>query len=117
MFNQEFIDERYRQLLTERKELETSLEGVAEYDDDSQAYRPVKPDYGDSADADDYEADDFQEVMAKVARVNDVLKKIESALKKITAGTYGKCATCDKMMEEEHLKAVPWSESCPECAS
>jgi len=115
MLNAEFINERKEQLLAEEKEAKVSLEGIAKYDDEAGEYKAVKPNYGDLADADDFETDDFQEIMVTVDRANDVLKRIESALKRIEEGTYGKCAACDEMMNEEHLKAVPWSESCPEC--
>ena len=115
MLTPEFIEERKEQLLTEKKETEAGLANIAKYDDEAGKYRPIKPDYGNSADADDYETDDFQEIMVKVDRANNLLDKIDRALGRIEGGSYGICIKCNVLMKEELLKAMPWAESCPQC--
>lgn len=43
------------------------------------------------------------------------LLDIESAIKKIENGTYGKCEKCGKEISEERLKAYPEAKTCNEC--
>ncbi len=42
---------------------------------------------------------------------------IEKALKKIAAGTYGKCEVCGKPIEPARLEALPQARSCMTCKS
>ena len=37
-----------------------------------------------------------------------VIDAIESALRRIEKGTYGKCENCGKIIPEKRLKALPW---------
>ncbi len=45
----------------------------------------------------------------------DVLTKIDAALKKIEEGTYGTCESCGQPIGEERLEAMPWATLCIEC--
>jgi RNA polymerase-binding protein DksA len=42
----------------------------------------------------------------------DVLAKIEAALKRIDDGTYGTCENCGQPIGEERLEAMPWATLC-----
>jgi RNA polymerase-binding protein DksA len=42
----------------------------------------------------------------------DLLAKIEAALKRIDDGTYGTCASCGQPIGEERLEAMPWATLC-----
>jgi RNA polymerase-binding protein DksA len=44
-----------------------------------------------------------------------VLRQIDEALKRIEAGTYGKCGRCGREISEERLEAIPWTTLCIDC--
>jgi RNA polymerase-binding protein DksA len=44
-----------------------------------------------------------------------VLAAIDSALKRIDEGTYGKCVSCGDLIRYERLEATPWVSLCIDC--
>jgi DnaK suppressor protein len=45
----------------------------------------------------------------------DILKRIDGALDRIDAGTYGECVSCGKAVQQGRLEAVPWARHCIDC--
>ena len=45
------------------------------------------------------------------------LRKIQEAEKRVATGKYGKCAQCDGDISPQRLGAIPWTESCLDCAN
>jgi DnaK suppressor protein len=45
----------------------------------------------------------------------DVLRRIDAALDRMEAGTYGDCVHCKKKVQKGRLEAVPWARHCIEC--
>ena len=45
-----------------------------------------------------------------------VLAKIDAALRRIEDGTYGICTNCGRPIAEERLEARPWADLCIDCA-
>jgi DnaK suppressor protein len=45
------------------------------------------------------------------------LSQIEAALKRIDAGTFGRCQNCGKPIGAERLEAIPWAQDCVDCHS
>jgi len=45
----------------------------------------------------------------------DILKRIDVALDRIDAGTYGECLNCGKKVQQGRLTAVPWALHCIDC--
>jgi DnaK suppressor protein len=43
------------------------------------------------------------------------LVAIEAALRRIEAGTFGRCATCGLPIAPERLEALPWATDCVSC--
>ncbi len=43
------------------------------------------------------------------------LTQIVAALKRIEAGTFGRCQTCGKPIAPERLEALPWAQDCIDC--
>ena len=41
-----------------------------------------------------------------------LLSEVQAALKRIEAGTYGKCIVCGKEIPEKRLEALPWASRC-----
>ena len=46
-----------------------------------------------------------------------ILDAIESALRIIEKGSYGKCESCRKEITEKRLNAIPWVRYCIQCQS
>lgn len=44
------------------------------------------------------------------------LTEVEDALARLTAGRYGRCASCGDPVEELRLRALPWTRLCSRCA-
>ena len=98
MLNTEFIEEMKAKLLAERERLMSDLAGAP-------SHTEIGEDYDENAQ--EVEADD---VNANVrARVQSDMDKIEKALQKIDAGTYG---TDNDGVEisEERLRVIPWAD-------
>jgi DnaK suppressor protein len=45
----------------------------------------------------------------------DILKRIDAALDRIDAKTYGECQHCSKQVQPGRLNAVPWARYCIDC--
>jgi len=45
----------------------------------------------------------------------ELLAKIDAALRRIDAGTYGTCENCGEPIGEERLEAMPWATLCIDC--
>jgi len=43
--------------------------------------------------------------------------EISAALRRVEAGTFGKCESCDKQIAAERLKALPYTRYCVTCAA
>ena len=75
-------------------------------------------DFGSDVDSMDEETDEAEALanrLAIVQALKDELGEIEDALNRIEAGTYGKCAQCNKLIAKEVLDAAPESALCMDC--
>lgn len=45
----------------------------------------------------------------------EAVRRIDAALNRIDAGTYGSCDHCDKKVQIARLEAVPWARHCIDC--
>jgi DnaK suppressor protein len=45
----------------------------------------------------------------------DILRRIDAALDRIEAGSFGTCLHCGKKVQSGRLQAVPWARHCIEC--
>jgi RNA polymerase-binding protein DksA len=48
---------------------------------------------------------------------NELIEKIDAALGKISAGTYGECESCHAEIPGERLEALPFATMCASCAA
>ncbi len=71
----------------------------------------------DVRDAEEQSVDDFvQEVdLALMQMKSETLKKIEQALLRLEAGTYGRCQDCDAEIPAARLRALPFAALCRDC--
>ena len=73
------------------------------------------PDYGDSTEDNAVEVADYTKNLSFERGFEGDLRDVESALKRIEEGAYGKCKYCGKEIELERLKIRPESNSCVIC--
>jgi DnaK suppressor protein len=50
--------------------------------------------------------------LSLVGNAKDLIEKVERALARIDAGSYGRCEACGKPIEAERLDALPYATSC-----
>ncbi len=67
---------------------------------------------------DDYARNDYIElVLSELEDIEiEILRQIDAALERMKEGTYGLCEVCGKPIEEERLRAIPWTTYCKEHA-
>lgn len=56
-----------------------------------------------------------ERVLSLLENSRDLLEKVDRALEKIDAGTYGVCESCGKPIEAARLKALPHALLCISC--
>lgn len=111
--------ERFRKRLEEEKErLE---EQIADYERDLEEARLTESSSDRSPDPGNAEASSMKLEYAKELSIEqntlDLLSKVERALSRVDAGTYGICESCGNSIPVERLDVLPYSTLCVECAS
>ncbi len=98
MLSPEFIEEMRVKLLSEKERLTSEMDGLAEHTEMGREF---------DENAQEVELDDVNTDLRK--RMSGDLEKIEKALSKIDAGTFG---TDDegKEISEERLRVIPWAD-------
>jgi DnaK suppressor protein len=112
------LDELRNALLEERDRVTRALEHLHEEnpgsleDETGELNAPSVDDHlGDLATATfDRELDYTLEENAE-----GVLQAIDSALKRMDDGTYGRCQNCGQPISPERLEAIPWATRCIDC--
>ncbi|HEU0295533.1 MAG TPA: TraR/DksA C4-type zinc finger protein [Anaerolineales bacterium] len=57
-----------------------------------------------------------QEIAAsRLSLMNQRVEQVRAALKRLDEGKYGICARCDKDINPERLKAIPYTTFCVSC--
>jgi len=104
--------ERYRvlkEMLEERRqEIQQKLKTLRE---------TLPAETSDVRDAEEQSVDDFvQEVDFTLMQMkSQTLAKIDEAILRLEAGTYGLCTECDSEIAEARLKALPFAALCRNC--
>lgn len=100
--------QRYEKLLNDRlKELDSRLHDIEDELDE-----PVASDAEERAT--EREGDEVLEGLGLVG-INEI-KMINSALERISNGTYGICLSCEEEISKERLESVPHTGLCRKCA-
>lgn len=111
--------ERFKKRLEEEQ---TRLEELIEdYQRDLEEARLAESSSDRSPDPGNAEASSMKLEYAKELSIEqnivDLLGKVNRALEKVQAGTYGTCESCGKAIPVERLDVLPYSTLCVECAS
>jgi RNA polymerase-binding transcription factor DksA len=100
-------------LLAERAELEEQLTTI-----EDGTFGTTQSDLSGDVGLDDESADagtatfEREKDLSIENNVRDLLQKIERALKRMDAGTFGICDRCGKPIEKTRIKALPYVDLC-----
>lgn len=100
MPSQELLAQVRAALEAERAELTTQLEEHGDV--------PFDENFADSGQV----AAEQGEHRALVGRIQDTLRDVDAALKKLDEGTFGKCEVCGEDIAEPRLEAMPSTRYC-----
>jgi DnaK suppressor protein len=53
--------------------------------------------------------------MGNLQRNSNVLREVQSALRRIDVGAFGVCAGCEENINPRRLAAIPWASFCIRC--
>jgi DnaK suppressor protein len=76
---------------------------------------------GEHAGYGNHMADDASEIfeqeknLALLQNLKDLLARVERALRKFEAGTFGVCEDCGETIDPARLEALPWATHCIRC--
>jgi len=107
------IDDLQARLQQERAELATQLSTIEE-----DAFSSTQSELSGDVGSDDESADagsatfEREKDLSIEQNVRDLLDKIDRALKRIDAGTFGICDICGKPIEKVRIKALPYVDLC-----
>jgi DnaK suppressor protein len=107
------VAELQARLVGERDELQAQLTTIEE-----DTFAVTQSDMSGDVGLDDEPADagtttyEREKDLSIENNVRDLLQKIERALRKVDAGTYGICERCGKPIEKARIKALPYVDLC-----
>ncbi len=110
--------EKYRKILLEQKEKLLNQINSLSQETFNSSQRDSSGDLsGYSMHMADVGTDSFERELALglVSNEQQVLYRIEEALKHIDEGTYGKCDVCGQPIKDARLKALPFATMCISC--
>lgn len=99
-----------------KNELEKQIDNLTKYSNES-----LKESVGELSGYDNHPADLGAETFEREkdqglkGNAKLLLMKVNHALDRISNGTYGRCERCGKIIEEERLKALPYTTFCVDC--
>lgn len=116
LLDQESIEQIKNDLLKKREEILVELKKISDVDYGNNNNGRVKfPQYGDKADENAQEIDDYTTNLATDKVLESSLRDIESALSRIEKGTYGICKYCKQPIGKKRMLARPVASTCIEC--
>jgi RNA polymerase-binding protein DksA len=112
----EVLAEIKAQLIKDKEDIlrELGVVSVGESNKDIHAKFPV---VGDKPDEQAQEIEGYTTNLATERILDDNLRDIDAALKRIEEGTYGTCKYCGQPIAEKRLQARPVASACVECKS
>ena len=105
--------ELYERLKKEKTELLEKLEQLRTLGQPSAERKEGSP-FGKREEEAD-EASELEKRLALEERLGESLNKVEHALQKYEAGTYGLCDSCGQSIEKARLEAIPQASLCLSC--
>lgn len=112
-----FVQEIQEQLLKEKEGLGRELSQFAHRNPKAVVtdYSSNFPSIGDEEGENASEVAQYSDNLSLEDALEKALRDVESALKRISEGTYGICTYCKQEIDERRLRARPTSSSCIQC--
>jgi DnaK suppressor protein len=107
------LDDLRTRLVQEKEHLDAQLASIVE-----ESFAATQSDISGDVGLDDESADagtatfEREKDLSIENNVRDLLRKIDGALKRMDAGTYGQCVRGGHPIEKARLKALPYAELC-----
>ncbi len=115
-FNPSFLDNIKQSLLDEREKIERELASFTTKNPNASGdFNASYPEYGDDEDENVQEIEQFTVNKPLEMSLENTLRDVNKALKRLDEGTYGICKYCDKPIDEKRLMARPTSSACVSC--
>lgn len=110
--NKELIQKNKKRLLDEKTRLEKLLLRIAKKDKTAGDFHATYPEFGSQPDENAAEVALYETNLAEEWDLEQKLRRVEAALKRIAEGTYGACRIGGEQMSKARLLAVPEAENC-----
>lgn len=113
---EEVLKKIEEQLKSEEARLETALNSFATKNPkNADDFRAQFPQFGETDEDNATEVATYSDNLSLEHSLEDNLRDVRTALKRITKGDYGMCKYCKKLIDEKRLLARPTSSSCIQC--
>ena len=114
--NEKIIQDIKKELLERKEQIIKDLEDIANKDRNNKDEHEAKfPEYGDKADDNAQEINQYSTNLATEKVLEKTLKDINNALERIENNTYGLCKYCKKEIGVKRLQARPVASACIDC--
>lgn len=113
MLDVKFIEERKKELLNQKKELEKELSKIASHEKGD--YKPKFPSFGNEPEENELEVSEYDENIDAEKKLDKMLHETNEALGRIKEGNYGVCENCKQEIDQARLKAYPAAITCFRC--
>lgn len=107
-----FLAANQKRLLEEKHRLEGLLSRVAKRDEGGGEYRADYPQFGDEEDENASEVAVYEANIAEEKDLDQKLRRVLAALKRIEDGIYGTCLVGGELIPTKRLEALPEAETC-----
>lgn len=116
MLTENQIKKLEKKLVKAKKNIESQLSKFTKKDTSHRGnYRTEFPDIGTQADESAQEITEYEQNISLEHSLEDELKLVNKALRKIKDGKYGLCESCGKEIPFERLEIRPQSIMCIAC--
>ena len=114
--NKQFISQRKSDLERKKKELEEQLKTFAHKEKGTgNNWETEFPKMNESEEDRGDEVEEYENILPVEYTLEEDLRDIGLALKRIDNGTYGRCEDCNREISEERLIILPEARTCNDC--
>lgn len=112
--NPQLLEENKQLLVSEKRRLEKLLGRFAHRHDeaDRENFETDFPNVGDSADDNAMEVAMYEANLGEEKTLESRLQKVNAALNRMAAGSYGMCNVGGEQIEEARLRVAPEADTC-----
>jgi len=109
------IDQIEKELAKKKEEILDELQKITNNNGGSKNHQVKFPEYGDKADENAQEIDEYSTNLATDKMLESTLRDVSDALHRIKNGAYGICKYCKQPIGKKRMLARPVASTCVEC--